>query len=1079
MQTSTLILRNLKYYARTNLAVVLGVATGTAVLAGSLLVGDSVRGSLRDLVTSRLGRAETVIASSGFFREALAAEFDGACPLIAMESFVTHEPSGRRASRVQVYGVDERFWKFHGREGSAKAPQNREALLSGALAQELGAKPGDSILLRVPKPSDIPVESLHGRKDDTGRTLRLTARQTLSADAMGEFSIRPQQAPSRTVFVSLSRLQRDLERARRANASLVPAALRDKRDLARAWKLEDAGVKIRVIEAANSLSVEAEGALVNDALSGAAREVAQKLGMATTPLFTYLANSLRVGGREVPYSLVTAMPRGPGDPGNSIVLNDWAAGDLNARVGDKVQIEYYLWTPDGSLATETADFHLSRVVPMRGIYADRDLAPEYPGITATKSLHDWDPPFPMNLGRVRPRDEDYWDRFRTTPKAFIPIERGQDLWQSRFGRLTSLRVAPPAGMSLESAQAAFSRSLRDAIDPSRMGLAAHAVRAQGVEASEGSTDFGEYFVYFSFFLVVSALMLTGLFFKLGIEQRLREIGTLRAAGFSAAKIRNMFLCEGAALAVAGSLIGIVAASAYAGLILVGLRTWWIEAVGTRLLTLHIAVKPLVYGAVGGVASSLFAIAFTLRGLRDVTPRGLLGGPSGLQSGKRRRRLPVLVAAGALGCVIAAATDRIPAAGGFFGGGALLLIATLQAVWLWLTAPGGRLLTSVAGLGFRNAASRPGRSVMCIALIASATFLIVAIESFRRPPMKDYSSDSGTGGYPYLAESLLPVVHNPATAAGKEALNLTPFAEVKFVPFRLKAGDDASCLNLYAPRNPRVLGAPTAFLRTAGFAFADSLAKGEARTKPWMLLESDASDGAIPAAADANSMAYVLHRKLGDEIVVDNGGAPVRLRLVAALDDSVFQGEIIIAEKNFVRAFQGEQGYRFFLIDVPRKAGEQTAGLLEAALSDYDLDVQSTAERLEGFHRVENTYLSTFQSLGGLGLALGTVGLAAVLLRNVLERRRELALLRAAGFATRDLAIAVAAESALLLASGLAIGTVCALIAIAPTIGARGGQFSAAGAGWLLAAVFGTGVISSLLATVAVIRSPLLPALRAE
>ena len=61
------------------------------------------------------------------------------------------------------------------------------------------------------------------------------------------------------------------------------------------------------------------------------------------------------------------------------------------------------------------------------------------------------------------------------------------------------------------------------------------------------------------------------------------------------------------------------------------------------------------------------------------------------------------------------------------------------------------------------------------------------------------------------------------------------------------------------------------------------------------------------------------------------------------------------------------------------------------------DATSTAERLARFHRVENTYLSTFQTLGGLGLLLGTVGLATVLLRNVLERRRELALLAAVGY----------------------------------------------------------------------------------
>ena len=136
---------------------------------------------------------------------------------------------------------------------------------------------------------------------------------------------------------------------------------------------------------------------------------------------------------------------------------------------------------------------------------------------------------------------------------------------------------------------------------------------------------GEYFIYFSFFLMVSALLLTGLFFKLGIEQRTREIGVLRALGFSAAKIRGMFLLEGAVLAVAGAAMGVGAALAYGALILLGLRSWWIGAVGTRLLSLHASVPALAIGAAAGMLAGLGSVAWTLRGLQPVTPRGLLAG----------------------------------------------------------------------------------------------------------------------------------------------------------------------------------------------------------------------------------------------------------------------------------------------------------------------------------------------------------------------------------------------------------------------------------------------------------------------
>ena len=109
------------------------------------------------------------------------------------------------------------------------------------------------------------------------------------------------------------------------------------------------------------------------------------------------------------------------------------------------------------------------------------------------------------------------------------------------------------------------------------------------------TDFGEYFVYFSLFLMVSALLLTGLFFKLGIEQRTREIGALRSLGFSASKVRTVFLLEGAVLAAAGAVVGVGAALSYGALILLGLRTWWFDAVGTRLLSLHASIPSAGHG----------------------------------------------------------------------------------------------------------------------------------------------------------------------------------------------------------------------------------------------------------------------------------------------------------------------------------------------------------------------------------------------------------------------------------------------------------------------------------------------------
>jgi hypothetical protein len=369
----------------------------------------------------------------------------------------------------------------------------------------------------------------------------------------------------------------------------------------------------------------------------------------------------------------------------------------------------------------------------------------------------------------------------------------------------------------------------------------------------------------------------------------------------------------------------------------------------------------------------------------------------------------------------------------------------------------------------------------------AAFIIVAVDAFRRNDQDlVHGKKSGSGGFPLMAESLLPLVHDPNSAAGREALNLgtdegsPSIANATFTRFRLRPGDDASCLNLYAPRNPRILAATEDFIRSNRFTFQSSLAGSSAEDEnPWLLLNRELDAGVVPVIADANSMTYVLHLKVGDEFILAGNEGPIRLRLVGALADSVFQSELIMAEKNFIRLFPDQAGYRFFLIDAPERDLSTIAATLEDRLSDFGFDAVPTSERLANFHRVENTYLSTFQMLGGLGLVLGTLGMAAVMLRNVFERRQELALLRAVGYNSSHFTLMVVAENTLLLFCGLLTGSICAALAIAPTFFARGGRMPNVSLGLLLLAVLVSGLAASVGATWVAIRSPLLPALRAE
>lgn len=1049
----------------------MGAAVAVAVLAGALLVGDSVRATLRRLVFERLGNTEQVLSGATFFRDSLAGELTAAVPAIALEGIVTGSSDGRRATRVQVWGVDDRFWRFHGSQENRLT--GRDSLSSPALAAELGLSPGDPVLLRLEKPSAVPLESLHGRKDDSARTIRLRFAGSLPAGQLGEFSLRPQQGAVRNLFVPLARLQSELDQPAKSNVILLSRQTDLSAVKAKA-RLEDLGIGLRPLDAGRGFAVESGSAILSDTLAGAVASVAGSSGASVTPIYTYLANSIRFNGQVVPYSLVSAVDAAGIAPGG-IALNAWAAAELRAKVGDRVSVEYYQWHPDGRLLTETAAFRLDRILPMTGLGADRELAPEFPGISDSNSLSAWDPPFPIDLSRIRPEDEAYWDRYRTAPKAIIPLSAGQKLWASRHGRLTSIRIT---GVSLDE----FALRLHAAIDPASFGLALENPRNDGQASAVGATDFAEYFTYFSFLLVVAALLLAGLFFRFGVEQRLTEIGALRAMGFAQRTVRNLLLAEGAVIALAGAAAGVLGALAYAWFILYGLRTWWVDAVGTTLLSLHLSAPPLLYGALGGAGSAVVFLLAGLRQIRKTSPRALLAGQitafGRIAHQRKSLRWAGWTSAAAAAALIASgAFELVAQTGAFFGAGGLMLVSILSFAWTWLRRRPDRVIQGSIGLGFRYTAYRPGRSILLIALIASAAFIIVAVDSFRRGGAAATDRQSGTGGFPLMAESALPVYHNLNSPDGRDSLNLPEDAALPSIfPFRLRPGDDASCLNLYRPRKPRIAAPPRELIVQARFRFAASLAQSpQQKANPWLLLDAPQPDGAIPAIADANSLRYVLHLGLGNVLELPGG---VRLRFVAALADSIFQSEVIISPEQFTRAFPHEGGFRLFLIDGGEKVSG-TAGVLEDSLRDYGLDVVSTADRLAAFHRVENTYLSTFQLLGGLGLLLGTAGLGAVLLRNVLERRRELALLRAVGFGPGALRLLLLSESLLLLVTGLAAGTACALIAIAPVWLDRGGRLPLASLGVLLASVLLAGLLASWLALRLATRAPILTALRSE
>ncbi|MCE9556796.1 MAG: ABC transporter permease, partial [Planctomycetes bacterium] len=988
----------------------------------------------------------------------------------------------------------------------------------------------------------------------------LSVAAVVPNQGLGRFSLSPTQQTSLCAFVDLATLQKMLDQPGKANAILVAGRFSVDSSPSTGWnaaskagskwleshlrpQLEDLGLKLRRVVIGDAAKPVSDYFNLTSQRMLLPAEVERAAGVAwrdltVQPVLTYLANDLEHEKKHVPYSTIAAVDSiqrlGPlldtdGKPvrlaDDEIVLIDWAANDLGAKPGDMIRVAYFdPETTHGEPREQTTQLRLKAIVPLAEADApplmtnDPELTPELKGVTDSKSIDKWLVPFKLTRA-IRPRDDQYWTDHRTTPKAYVSLAQGRRLWGSRFGQTTSLRVAPADGIS---EQRLAERLVRE-IKPARLGLGLEfrPVKRDSLAAAVGTTPLDVLFLMFSAFLIAAVLMLLAVLFQLGIDQRAGEIGLLMAVGIPRRTITRLLTVEALLAGLLGALVGSVLGIGYAWLILAGLRSGWLSSVALPNLELYVTVRSMVAGATAGLLVAGVTIAFAVRRVGRVPVRRLLAGVallgsrrSGAASNQRGMRrlssngmgigalllLAVILAFGSF------ATSTEFQAGLFFGSGALTLVAGLLA-FRWLLQSRGAAASatriSLPWLAARNATLNPRRSVLCVGLMATVSFLIIATSAFRLEV-----SDAGSGGFNLLAESALPIFHNLSTPQGRTELGLSEaddalLSHCTFVPIRVHDGDDASCLNLFRPRQPRILGVPYDLAYHAkdkhSFQWGSTIEIVQQALPPpppplppgppdpyWHAIAvrrlPTTVPQPIPLILDENTARYSLGLLgiAGDTYPVFNSdGQKVTLEVIALLRNSIFQGDLLISEENLLKLFPDTRGYRYFLIRTPPGQEDAVTRVLEARLGDFGFDVTPSRIRLTELLAVQNTYLSTFQSLGALGLLLGTLGLAAVQLRSVLERRGELAILRAEGFGRRQLAKLVLYEIAALMLAGLGIGTAAALVAIWPHLWTGGAQFP-----WLmlcgtLLLVLVCGLSAGVAAVRAAVKMPLMAALRGE
>lgn len=1237
----------IKYYWGINLTLLLCIALATGVLVGSLIVGDSMRGSLRNITLDRLGHIHHAVVANHFFDPNMVDVNDTHAAII-LNGTIDVPSTQVRASKVNVLGVEETF--FYLWDNSSPNWSNTQnnvfpnIIINENLRKELNVDIGDNIIVRIPNTGQIHPEFLLGKTDpnDIVDSIRVVISDIITSDQGGRFSLNAHQSLPLNVYLPINVLQQKLSQQDKVNAVFTTNPNIVTQNLMR-FNIEGLGLSLH--ENNHNFDMQSDQYIMSPYITSAASRIALDNNIPILHSLTYLANSITYIGsddniddidpKKIPYSTIIAVPFEHGEfaelfKDNStteddavfverqieekrlsdekiiemnkeydgqyqkimkelselteknlrqtseyeiasskkdklieqinrkqdqiklyynidgIYLNSWTAEDLNVTIGDKVSVSYYTISPQEEYITETTSFLVRGIVPIEGIAADTKIIPQFPGIHETDNISEWNPPFPLDYSLIRDKDEEYWDTYKTTPKAYISLKTGKKLWKNRFGELTSIRFGPIPGIDVHETRTLFETELLKRLDPVQLGFQFIPIRSDGLNSAKGSSDFAMLFSSMSGFIIIAAAFLIGLVFKLGVEQRSREIGILQSMGYTIRKIRRRLLFEGTFLSIFGSLIGCLFAIGYARLLIYGLHTWWLPAIGTPIISLHIRNISLIIGVMISITVAISSIFLSVRKIGKFSIIGKLNRVS--DNSTNELTVDPKKVSKSIRIALYASFFIVPIFVGVFldttvtGGWddlfiSYLFIVLVSIILLYLFIgpikkhtnfsiysyitlifvcligltigvvinslllirdvnmheftmidnPVFRFVFLTIGIlsmcsmlfkewlrsdkvspnlsrirfSIKNIARQTSRSESCVMIISLACCIIVAVGANRQDaiPQSEYS---------FVAESSIPIHHDLNSIEGRRKLGFskldsTTLSKSEILSFRLLPGEDISCLNLYKPEKPQILGAPTVILSK----------------DPWTYLDQmNFTNYTIPAIGDANSLKWILqHNPQEDFIIHDDMGKTINLRL-DTIENSLFQSQLIISETNFLKLFPSESGYQYFLIKTPDIFRIETGEILESTLADFGFDVTSATDRLAGFRSVQNTYISTFQSLGALGLLIGTFGMALVMIRNIIERKGELATLRVFGYSRKLLSFLLFFESSFLLIIGMFIGITSGLVGI---IGIHGGIPSIP---WIslsitLLFVLIFGIIANVVAVVFALRSPLITTLKSE
>ena len=1034
-----LVARSLVFYSKTSVNQIIIVALLSAVITGSLFTGYSVRSSLRKTATEKLGNTDIVISSGLRYFDASLSERialrtgEKAVSLLEADGFCQNFSTGLTALNVKIFATGRDFFPFNGNDtlhvdaGSVAVNQR--------LSQYLGVKPGDDITIRFRDIDPIPANAPFAPSENYSASRVMKVGRVLTPQESGNFSLGISQIIPMNIFINYSDIDNGENRFHKANRLLVSNSKNLPvtsfyNALSALLAPSDIGLSVRISAKTGEPELISDRVFIDSSI---VNEILNKFPSAY-PVLTYLVNNFQRDGKSAPYSFVAAIPdtiyKHISD--NEIIINRWLSEDLNAKTGDTLNLTWYDPGSGRRLEERNKNFIISDITDNKSRLSDSTLMPDFPGISGSTTCSGWDAGVPILLNRIREKDEDYWNRYRGTPKAFITYKTGKKYWGNVFGSATAIRFE----RNIKPSE--ITGKLTGSFIPGETGFSVTAAREASSRAAGEGVNFSTLFLSLGIFIIISCIILLSLSVSMYFDSRKNQVRTYFALGFRNSFIKKLLFLETSLLSLAGAIPGVFLGYLVNKLIIMALNSVWSGAVQTNTLSASFSFIPVISGLLVTIVITSVLIFYEVISFLGRHEKS--GGETGIHSwGRNLFFLLILVTCSFVVILLSLVLKDYSTILSFSGGSLLLVSLVLILRQYYLINP--KVKAGISKLRYnyskRFYSFHPSHAITPVIFIAAGIFAVIITGANRQVlSNKMLRPAGGTGGYNLWAETAIPVKEDLESGEGRREFGLEEqeLSALRFVQAKRLPGDDASCLNLNHVSSPPILGIdPSPFILKGSFSFATVIREAKG-INPWALLNEEPAPNTIYGIADQTVLQWGLKIKTGDTLIFKSeNGQRLNIVIGAGLKSSVFQGYLLTGARQFEKYFPSIAGSSIFLIDGSPGLSEFYKNTLSDRFSGYGISIEPAGEKLASFFRVTNTYLDVFTILGAMGMILGVAGLGFILIRNFNQRKSEFALMMATGFSHVQIRNLILRDQIRILIWGIVTGSVSGFIATLPSI----------------------------------------------